>query len=114
MSRGWGALLFVALSGCQHSRNACPTNLPSQCPSPGPSWSATVSQVVSTSCEPCHSSTGVANDRPFESYSQVYALRGTSLDQVYTCAMPPADGGVLDETDRQQLIDWFVCGAQNN
>jgi hypothetical protein len=114
MIGGWRALVLVALAGCEHSKAGCHMDLPSQCPSPTPSWSSTVSQVVAADCQSCHSQAGIANDRPFESYSQVYALRGTVLSQVYSCAMPPSDGGVLDDADRQQLIDWLVCGAPNN
>ena len=89
-------------------------DLPSSCPSPAPSWSGTISPVVAAKCQPCHSSGGQAGDRLLVDYPSVYQLRSTVLDQVYTCSMPPPDGGVLTGNERHELMDWLVCSAPNN
>jgi hypothetical protein len=93
---------------------SCSPELPASCPSPAPSWRGSVAGLVEAHCTPCHSPGGRAFDRPFTQYSDVYDLRGDILDQVYSCFMPPPDGGELDPALRQELIDWLVCGAPNN
>jgi hypothetical protein len=120
------ALLFVV--ACGPSRplaeadaatdaraEACPNDLPTRCPRPTPSYATEIGPVIDTHCVPCHAPGGVSADRPLTTYSEVYTRRASVLTQVYSCAMPPADGGVpLAPTERAALLGWLVCGAPNH
>lgn len=93
---------------------ACPNDLPMQCPSPAPSWDGGVRPLIDEFCVGCHQPGGVAFDRPFTNYQEVFGSRGVMEDQLYSCYMPPPDAGQLDESQRLQLLGWFVCGAPQN
>ena len=131
-----GVLVFAcALGGCQEGAAAdpelgtasvavdeiapapvCPHDLPSACPSPAPSWSADVGGIVASVCGQCHTDGGVEQSSfDFSTYQDVYMERGSMLDQVYACAMPPSDAGVtLSLEEREALLGWLVCNAPNN
>jgi hypothetical protein len=94
--------------------SACPNDLPMACPSPAPSWDGGVRPLIDEFCVGCHQAGGLAFDKPFTDYGLVYQQRGGMLDQVYSCYMPPPDAGQPDESQRQQLLGWFVCGAPQN
>ena len=125
------ALALLAIAGCGNSGHPggdlavppdmtpvpnCPSDLPAACPSPAPSWAADggVQAVIDARCVICHKPGGLAFDRPFTNYADVFANRGDALDQVYSCYMPPPDAGQLAPSERQELLGWFVCGAPNN
>jgi hypothetical protein len=96
--------------------DSCPNDLPASCPSPAPSWSKDVQGIVQTHCAVCHSPTGADPTRPFTDYAEVYADRLTVLSWVYSCQMPPPDGGVAAPVGdtRAHLLGWLVCGAPDN
>ncbi len=121
------ALALSALAGCGNGNRGndlavgdmavapnCPNDLPQACPSPAPSWDGGVQALIADKCAVCHTPGGLAFDKPFDSYAHVYQYRGVILDQVYSCYMPPPDAGQLDESQRQQLLGWLVCGAPQN
>jgi hypothetical protein len=92
----------------------CPNDVPSDCPA-APSYSTTVSQVIAKNCHPCHRAGGLALDRPFETYMQVYDARTTMLNRVTRCIMPPACAPQQPSTtERHDLLQWLVCSAPNN
>jgi hypothetical protein len=115
-------ILALAIAGCGGSgmsggpdlAPACPNDLPQACPAPMPTWDGGVNALVASKCAPCHQPGGTAATWPFTSAAQVHALRQAVIDQVYSCVMPPPDAGQLDETQRQALLGWLVCGALNN
>jgi hypothetical protein len=92
----------------------CPNDLPQACPTPAPSYVSEVQPLIANRCVPCHSPGGLASDRPLDDYTNVYKRRGTVLNEVYTCLMPPADAGQLSDAERKQLLSWLVCDAPNN
>ncbi len=95
----------------------CPNDAPDSCPDGGgPSYSSTVSGLLDQYCVPCHKPGGVAFDHRLDNYSSVHAQRSSVLTQLYSCRMPPPDGGVPvpTETDRVTLLTWLICGAQQN
>jgi hypothetical protein len=92
----------------------CPDDLPAACPSPEPSWDGGVQAIIDAKCVVCHKPGGLAFDKQFTDYAKIYAYRGEALDQVYSCYMPPPDGGTLSPSERQELLGWFICGAPNN
>jgi hypothetical protein len=123
------ALALLAIAGCGNGgrsgndlavapdmvvAESCPSDLPSACPSPAPSWDGGVQQLIDEKCGGCHKPGGLAFDKPFTDYADVYGYRGVMLDQVYSCYMPPPDAGQLDPSQRQELLGWFVCGSPNN
>lgn len=93
---------------------ACPSDLPSSCPSPMPTWDGGVAALVADKCAMCHRPGGTAATWPLTNVGETQALRQAVIDQVYSCVMPPADAGQLDETQRLALLGWLVCGALNN
>src|SRR5262249_51832261 len=92
----------------------CPNDLPASCPQPAPSWQGTVSQLIAQKCVICHAPTGIVAEKPLDTYDAVFRMRGPVLNQVYSCNMPPPDGGALDDEERQALLGWLVCGAPKN
>lgn len=121
------ALLGAALAGCGGSgagglgadmMPACINELPSSCPSPAPMWDdggdGGVSALVTSRCAVCHRVGGLSAEWPLDSYAGVFKLRQAVLDQVYSCYMPPPDAGQLDDSQKQALFGWLVCGAPNN
>lgn len=125
-----GLLAVAVLGGCGNGNHGggdmvvagfdmavadnCPNDLPAACPTPAPSWDGGVQALIEARCVVCHQAGGLAFDKPFTDYAEVYASRGVMLDQVYSCYMPPPDAGQLDPSERQELLGWFVCGAPNN
>ncbi|MGD0677263.1 MAG: hypothetical protein ABSC94_17740 [Polyangiaceae bacterium] len=119
-----GAVLLAAVLGCQGASATdsnisspldCPSDLPSTCPSPAPSWSGEVQTIIEDSCGRCHAEGGIEQSVfDFSSYEGVYEHRGSILDQVYACAMPPPDAGPLPPADRSALLGWLVCSAPEN
>lgn len=93
----------------------CLHDLPASCPSPVPSYSSSVSEIISQSCVVgCHTAGGAAPDRPYNNYQEVYSQQSAVLNQAYECFMPPAGSPPLTATQRAQLFGWLVCGAPNN
>jgi hypothetical protein len=93
----------------------CTHSLPS-CPSPPPSWSGEVRGIVAAVCGNCHADGGVEQSAfDFSTYQKVAGNQEAMLLQLSSCAMPPADAGVLlPSADRQTLLAWLVCNAPNN
>jgi hypothetical protein len=108
--------LGLVTSSNRASDPPCESTLPSTCPSPTPSWSGQVAAIVARVCGQCHADGGVEQYAfDFSTYQGVFANRSSILSQVYTCAMPPSDGGVtLSSGDRDVLLAWLVCNAPHN
>jgi hypothetical protein len=47
-------------------------------------------------------------------YVNVHAAFGSSLNQVYSCAMPPPTEPPIPDPDRITLLTWLGCGAPDN
>ena len=101
-------------SGSAGSSGDCPNDLPTSCPSPEPSYANDVVPVITRACKNCHFQGGLNQDQLFDTFDEVHAQRGEILTQVNSCRMPPADAGALSEADRQTLLGWLVCGANDN
>ena len=97
--------------------NACPSDKPSACSSPMPSYSDSVERLLQTRCSPCHFPGGLADGNfDFSSYENVFAVRTPVLAEITGCAMPPAtsSSGPLTTTERATLLAWLACDAPNN
>jgi hypothetical protein len=92
--------------------------LPSSCPSTNaPSYAKDIAPLVQAKCLPCHSPGKVAASRDFTTYTNFSRWESTAFVQVGSCLMPPSDAGPdgdLSIDERTELLQWFVCGAQNN
>jgi hypothetical protein len=118
---GLAALLAatVALISCGSSHSAatdpCPQDLPASCPANPPSYQADVAPIIAARCATCHSPGGAGSAFfDFTSYASVYAGRGSMLNAVYACNMPPKSAGQLAQSERETLLTWLVCGAPDN
>ena len=114
--------LCLALDACSpHSEAApadaapsCPNDLPAACPSTVPSYAADVAFIFEVHCNSCHGTGGTAADRPLTDYAAIYRQRGSVLDQIYNCHMPPELERPLTAEQRAKVLAWLVCKAPNN
>lgn len=94
----------------------CSASIPKNCPS-APSYANEIAPLVNRTCDTCHSINGSASDRDLTTYKNLTKLETTSLVQVADCLMPPSDAGadaMLSSDEREELLQWFVCGSPNN
>ena len=112
---GWllGAALAAGCSSGSDSTGGCPNDLPKSCPSAVPSYAQTIAPVLTAKCVFCHQPGG-PSVHYLQTYSEVYALRGSVLDQVYACKMPQAGYPGLTSDERAALLAWLVCEAPDN
>jgi hypothetical protein len=109
------AVLVAAAGGCGGSDGPpCMVMLPTECPTPAPSYATNVAPIFQATCNDCHSPGKQTGTIPFNNYVQVYARRTTILDQIYRCKMPPADGPPTTPEQVKTLMDWLICKAPNN
>jgi hypothetical protein len=112
--------LALLLAGCGGEPAApaaprtCALVLPSACTPPAPSYAADVSPLIAKHCVPCHMPGGVSRDRPLVTHAQVFARRGTVLDQIRRCKMPPPEEPPLADAEANTLMNWFMCDAPDN
>jgi hypothetical protein len=109
------ACIAIACGGGS-SGESCPSNdLPSACPSNVPSYANDIAPILRSRCGPCHFPGGVEDSQhDYSTYAHVYAQRGTMLNQVYSCSMPPSGSPPPTADERAKLLAWFVCNAPNN
>jgi uncharacterized membrane protein len=105
--------LFVVVSAagllaCDPPGTTCPNDLPSSCSSSPPTYSQ-VAPIFQAKCQSCHSAGGTAPDRLFDTYDQIAAQQSATLDQIYSCKMPPAGFPTLSDAERQLVLSWLVC-----
>jgi len=96
--------------------SACERTLPSSC-STIPSYANDIAPLVVAHCLPCHAAGGTASDRDLTTYANVAHIESTVLSQVYACLMPPSDAGAdaaLTTQERDELLQWLVCGSPDN
>jgi hypothetical protein len=93
---------------------SCPNDLPTACPSKIPSYKDDVAFVFELHCNTCHGEGGSAEGRPLVTYDDVYRQRGSVLNQIYNCHMPPETERPLTAEQRADVLAWLVCKAPNN
>jgi hypothetical protein len=103
-------------AGASDAAAVCPRDLPASCPSPAPSYASTVLPILESRCVPCHAAggTGASKGHEYTSYARIFADRGSILNQVYGCRMPPPEAAAPLPPERAALLAWLVCGAPNN
>ena len=92
----------------------CPNDVPATCPSPAPTFAADAQPVFMDHCVKCHAPGGQEPSFPFQTYSQIQSQKITILGQIHTCLMPPAGEVALTSAERQAVLGWIVCGANND
>ena len=73
-----------------------------------------VEPIIETRCEGCHSAGHAGASWPLTTYGEVQTLALEIQAEVRACRMPEADAGQLSSTQREELLDWLVCGAPDN
>jgi hypothetical protein len=112
-TRALAMSVAAALAACGTDAT-CPKDMPTTCPTPTPSYANDVAPIFATYCNDCHSPTGQAPDRPFQTYAEIFARRTSVLSFTYGCQMPPAAFPQPTEEERVTLLGWLVCNAPNN
>jgi hypothetical protein len=92
----------------------CP-DVPGSCPtadaaSPLPTYDD-VSPILERDCIPCHAASTGGKDE--SSYPLVFGQRSAILYQVGSCLMPLPGSPQLSAAERNTLLTWLVCGAQD-
>ena len=93
--------------GCARVLPPCPSSAP-------PTYAADVAPNLARYCTTCHFAGSTRAREDFTTYAKVYAARGSILDQVYACAMPPAPSTTLPDAYRAKMLTWLVCGARDD
>jgi hypothetical protein len=94
--------------------SSCPDDLPASCSSPAPGWAKDVAPVIEARCASCHVKGGTAADKPLTDHAQVFSRKGSVLNQVYACKMPPEGATPLSTAERLAIETWLVCGAPDD
>jgi uncharacterized membrane protein len=95
------------------SGGSCGT-VPSSCPSSNPSYASDVAPVMYQYCVSCHGPGGSVSNKPLDSYQAVKNLSAAVKNVTSSCAMPPASAAQPTAADRDTVLGWIVCGAQDN
>jgi hypothetical protein len=111
---------LALMCDCGHSGppdgGSCPA-VALGCPDGGPaSYDASIGPLLEAKCGPCH---GPGQpDQAWQATNETWVQNneGIMLTQVFSCAMPNADGGgqPLTQPELQELVTWLVCGAPSN
>lgn len=105
---GWAACGDNRAPG-QEGAYACPPRAPTSCPDPSPRY-ADVAPVIQQHCLPCHFGEP-QGPWPLYDYRHVADWQDVVRDEVLSCAMPPADSGLMMPTqDREAILTWILCG----
>jgi hypothetical protein len=91
----------------------CP-DVPGSCPTPDaasplPTYDD-VSPILERDCIPCHAANTGGKDE--SSYPLVLGQKSAILYQVGSCLMPLPGSPQLSAAERNTLLTWLVCGAQ--
>ncbi len=92
---------------------AC-TFIDPKCTTPTPSYSATVHELLVTTCVNCHYPDSKLAQSSLTTYEDVHLVFGAALDQVSNCLMPPQGYCPLNDEQRTELLTWLACGAPEN
>jgi hypothetical protein len=114
---GWVAATALA-AGCGGtgglSDASCPDDFPATCPSPEPHFAADVDPIFTASCRTCHVAGGMADNLPYDNYTEIRAQITTMIMQLRMCLMPPAVGPPITRDQRKAILGWISCGAMND
>jgi uncharacterized membrane protein len=92
----------------------CTASVPSSCPSTPPSYQTDVAPLLQTYCVSCHSAGGSESGKPLDTYRGVANLSGGVESSVGSCSMPPANEAQPTDAERETILAWLVCGANQN
>lgn len=109
----WWLLGVTLAVGCTDGAGSCPSDLPQSCPADAATYKATIAPLIEDKCLDCHATGGVGG-KVLETWDDVHSQRSEVLNQVYACRMPQPGAAPLTAAERQELLGWLVCGAQDN
>ncbi|HLK40924.1 MAG TPA: hypothetical protein VKU41_29425 [Polyangiaceae bacterium] len=85
------------------------------CPSPAPSYAQVIVPVVMMECLACHyAGNSTTRNSDYTTYEGIYKDRGSILNQLFACEMPPSTYPALTSDERTAFLEWLECGAPNN
>jgi uncharacterized membrane protein len=83
---------------------------PTVCPDPPPHF-PDIHPIVQQRCAPCHNGVDPDGPWPLLEYHHVADWQDVVRDNLRTCAMPPADGGIaMADEERNAILTWLLCG----
>jgi len=91
-----------------------PTTCPNNAPGSAPSYATDVAPILATYCTSCHAPNGSESNKPLDSYQGVENLSSSVESKISDCSMPPSGNAQPSAEQRDAVIAWVVCGAQNN
>ena len=100
-------------SSSQGSSSGC-GSAPASCPSSNPTYASDVAPVLFQYCVSCHGPGGSVSNKPLDSYPAVKALSGTVKNVMAACTMPPSSAAQPSAAERDTVLGWIACGAQDN
>ena len=108
--------LFVLAVGCgsDTSEGNCGASVPESCPSSAPSYATDVAPLLQKYCVSCHSATGSEPGHLLDTQSGVAAAAEHVKSEVAGCSMPPSGSTAPTDAERETILAWLVCGAQDN
>lgn len=124
--RAWACVFATsALGACSAKPSAdsdagplapvCPMAVPSNCPSPPPTWTTDIQTIIEARCYPCHGPGGVEQSaQDFTSYQGTTVVSATIDFEVFHCLMPPPDAGAATPAEQLTILTWILCGTPND
>ena len=102
-----------------HPQDAAPTPCPgttvASCPPIVPSFARTVTPIVKSRCNTCHTLTNDAGLWPLDDLQSLSDWQFSILQDLRACTQPPPKSGVsLTMNERMAFEAWLVCGAPDN
>ncbi len=116
----WLALAFglLACNGpAPEPSPSCPAIDASACQQPVPSYAKDVVPVLDRTCNSTCHAPGVG-PWPLNNHQDVVDWGSIIAGDIEQCSMPPPDAsagnGVMTDSERALVLDWFACGAPDN
>ncbi|MFO0758448.1 MAG: hypothetical protein U0359_18290 [Byssovorax sp.] len=114
----FAALLAAACSNQVGSGSAaataCSPAVPASCPSSAPSYQSDVAPLLETYCTSCHSAGGSEPSKLLDSYASAAKWSSDVESEIASCGMPPSGEAQPTDAEREVILTWIVCGANNN
>jgi len=104
----------TAAAGCGSSGESCGVTAPASCPTTPPSYKTDVAPILETYCTKCHQPGGQESMKPLDTYQGISALSADVNNEISGCDMPPADQTQPTAAEREKVLAWILCGAQDN
>lgn len=108
--------LFLLAAGCGSESNGgtCGAAVPESCPASAPSYTTDVAPLLQKYCVSCHNASGSEPSHLLDTHSGVSSAADHVKAEVSGCTMPPSGSTAPTDAERNTILAWLVCGAQDN